>query len=53
MQKKSMNSPDEKRSFDKGNAEITLDNGVTIGIAYLEPGWSWEKCIKPMAKTES
>ena len=32
MQKKSMNSPDETRSFDKGKAEITtLANGVTIG----------------------
>ena len=49
-----MNSPDETRSFDKGKAEITtLDNGVTIGRTYLEPGWSWEKCIKPMAETES
>ena len=54
MQKKSMNSLDETRSFDKGKAEITtLANGVTIGRAYLEPGWSWEKCIKPIAKTES
>ena len=53
MQKKSMNSPDETRSFDNGKAEITtLANGVTIGIAYIEPGWSWEKCIKPIAKTE-
>jgi len=44
MQKKTMNSPDETRSFDKGKAElITLANGVTIGRAYCEPGWSWEK----------
>jgi hypothetical protein len=40
IQKKSMNSPDETRSFDKGKAEITtLANGITIGRAYLEPGW--------------
>jgi len=49
-----MNSPDETRTFDKGKAEITtLANGVTIGRVYLEPGRSWEKCIKPIAKTES
>ncbi|MFY9869182.1 MAG: cupin domain-containing protein [Candidatus Nitrosopolaris sp.] len=24
-----------------------------IGRAYFEPGWSWEKCVKPNAKTES
>ena len=54
MQKKNMNSPDETRTFDKGKAEIiTLTNGVTIGRAYCEPGWSWEKCIKPIVKTES
>jgi ethanolamine utilization protein EutQ (cupin superfamily) len=47
IQKKNMNSPDETRSFDKGKIELTtLSNGVTIG-------WSWEKCIKPIAKTES
>jgi mannose-6-phosphate isomerase-like protein (cupin superfamily) len=54
MQKKSMNSPNETRSFENGKAEMTtLANGVAIGRAYLEPGWSWEKCIKPLAKTES
>ena len=49
-----MNSPDETRSFDKGKIELTtLSNGVTIGRAYVEPGWSWEKCVKPLVKTDS
>ena len=26
---------------------------MTIGRAVLEPGWSWEKCVKPLAKTDS
>jgi uncharacterized protein DUF861 len=26
---------------------------VTIGRASLEPGWSWEKCVKPIVKTNS
>jgi hypothetical protein len=26
---------------------------VTIGRARLEPGWSWEKCVKPLVKTDS
>ncbi|MGB0029464.1 MAG: hypothetical protein WBP64_21785 [Nitrososphaeraceae archaeon] len=26
---------------------------MMIGRAVLEPGWSWEKCAKPLVKTES
>src|SRR3989441_10136710 len=53
IQKKSMNLPDETRTFDKGKIELTKIGDASIGRAYLEPGWSWEKCIKPIVKTES
>jgi uncharacterized RmlC-like cupin family protein len=53
MQKKSMKSPDETRSFDKGKVELANIGDTSIGRAYFEPGWSWEKCVKPLAKTES
>ena len=53
MQKKSMNSPDETRTFDKGKVDLTKIGDTSIGKMYLEPGWSWEKCIKPIAKTQS
>jgi len=33
--------------------EITKIGEASIGRMYLEPGWSWEKCIKPIVKTES
>jgi hypothetical protein len=26
---------------------------TTIGRITLEPGWSWEKCVKPIVKTNS
>ena len=26
---------------------------ITTGRAIFEPGWSWEKCVKPIAKTTS
>ena len=26
---------------------------VTIGRAIFQPGWSWEKCVKPIVKTDS
>ncbi|MDP8941107.1 MAG: cupin domain-containing protein [Thermoproteota archaeon] len=53
MQKKSMNSPDETRTFDKGKIDLTKIGDTRIGRMYLEPGWTWEKCMKPIAKTES
>ena len=53
MQKKNLGSPDETRSFDKGKIELANFADITIGRAILEPGWSWEKCVKPLVKTDS
>ena len=55
MQKKSLNSsPDQTRTFEKGKIELTNFSGdVTVGRAIFEPGWSWEKCVKPIVKTNS
>ena len=53
IQKKSMASADETRSFDKGKVEIVNIGNTTVGKASFEPGWSWEKCVKPIAQTES
>ena len=49
MQKKSLDSsPDETRTFEKGKVELANLGDVTIGRGILEPGWSWEKCVKPI-----
>jgi uncharacterized cupin superfamily protein len=53
MQKKSLDSADETKTFHKGYHSIRKIGDTTIGVFYLEPGWSWEKCIKPIVKTES
>ena len=53
MEGKSLDLPDETRTFDKGKIELAKLGDVTIGRATLEPGWSWEKCVKPIAKTDS
>jgi quercetin dioxygenase-like cupin family protein len=54
MQKKSLDSsPDETRTFEKGKIELANLGDVTIGRVTLEPGWSWEKCVKPLVKTNS
>ena len=54
MQKKSLDSsPDETRTFEKGKIELAKLGDVTIGRATLEPGWSWEKCVKPLVNSNS
>jgi len=54
MQKKSLDSsPDETRTFEKGKIELAKLGDVTIGRATLEPGWSWEKRVKPLVNTNS
>jgi EutQ-like cupin domain len=54
IQKKSLDSsPDETRTFEKGKIELVNLGEVTIGRAILESGWSWEKCVKPIVKTDS
>ncbi len=53
MQKKSLDSPDETRTFEKGKVELVILKTVTIGRSVFEPGWSWDKCVKPIVKTNS
>ena len=53
LQKKSLNSPDEVRTFEKGKIEIGNIGDVSIGRSTFEPGWSWESCVKPIVKTNS
>ena len=53
MQKKSMSSPDEVRSFPKGKVELVKVEGVTFGLATFEPGWKWSTSVKSIVKTDS
>lgn len=54
MQKKNLDSsPDEIRTFEKGRVNVANFQNITIGKITLEPGWSWEKCVKPIARTNS
>jgi hypothetical protein len=54
MEKKSLDSsPDETITFEKGKVEIAQVGDTSIGRGYFEPGWSWEKSIKPIAKTDT
>ncbi len=53
IQTKSLNKPDEVRTFDKGKVEIVNIDGRAVGRATLMPGWKWSESVKPLAKTES
>ena len=53
VEKKSLNSPDQVRSFSKGKVELVTVGGVTFGRATLEPGWRWSECVRPLLKTAS
>ena len=39
IQKKTLNAPDEIRTFDKGKVELATVGTVTFGRASFEPGW--------------
>ncbi len=50
---KSLSTPDETRSFDKGKLELVKVGGGTIGLATFQPGWKWSTCVGPIAGTPS
>jgi hypothetical protein len=52
IQKKTLNAPDEIRTFDKGKVELATVGTVTFGRASFEPGWKWSESVKPIVKTE-
>jgi len=50
---KSLNVPEEVRTFEKGKLELVTVDGVMIGRATFAPGWRWSTCVKPIAGTAS
>ena len=53
LDSRSLDSPEETRTFDKGKFEVVRLEGTTVGRATFEPGWKWSECVKPIAGTES
>jgi hypothetical protein len=51
--KKSIDSPDETRTFDKGHVDVVTIGDMVLGRATFEPGWKWSECVKPIAGTDS
>ena len=50
---KSLDSPDEKRTFEHGDINVVNIEGATIGRAIFRAGWKWSNDVKPIAGTES
>ncbi len=52
IEKKTLNYPDEVRTFEKGKLELASVGTVTFGRAVFQPGWKWSESVKPIIKTE-
>lgn len=50
---KSLDTPDEKRSFTRGQMNVVSLPGATIVRSVLNPGWRWSTDMKPGAGTDS
>jgi hypothetical protein len=50
---KAFDSPDERREFANGCAEILNVGGGQVGRLILQPGWRWSNDVKPIAGTSS
>jgi hypothetical protein len=51
--KKSIDTPDEVLTFEKGIVHMVTVDGITFDRAVFEPGWRWSESVKPIAQTES
>lgn len=50
---KSLDAPDERRPFEKGEADLVTIGGTMVGRAVLEPGWRWSEHLKPVVGTDT
>jgi quercetin dioxygenase-like cupin family protein len=51
-EKKSLESPDDTRRFEKGKVELVNVGGGAVGRYTFEPGWRWSEHVKPIAGTD-
>ena len=53
VEKRDFDSPDETRTPSKTRVDVVHLGDTTAARFAMEPGWSWEACVKPVAGTES
>jgi hypothetical protein len=52
VQVRSLDQPDETRSFPNGPVQMVAIGDTMIGRARFEPGWRWSNDVKPIAGTD-
>jgi hypothetical protein len=53
LEGKSLDTPEEERTFPNGSAGLVTVGGATIGRFTFEPGWRWSESVRPIVKTDS
>ncbi len=53
LQRKSLNAPDEVRTFAHGRMDVIQLDEIAIGRFSLEPGWRWSQDVGPIVGTRS
>ncbi|HRC62665.1 MAG: cupin domain-containing protein [Dehalococcoidia bacterium] len=51
-EQKRFGSPDETRTFERGQVDLIEIGGGQVGRLTLQPGWRWSEHVKPIAHTE-
>ncbi len=51
-EQKSFSTPDETRTFERGQVDLLHIGGSEIGRLTLQPGWRWSEHVRPIAGTE-
>ena len=53
IQKKSLDSPDETRTFEQGELRTVALGDFEVARGVFQPGWKWSEHVKPIAQTDS
>lgn len=53
IERKSIEDPEEVRTFDRGRLELVWVGGTTFVRGTFEPGFRWSECLKDRAGTDS
>jgi hypothetical protein len=53
IEKRSLQMPEEVRTFPLGKVELVTIGNVTFGKGTFQPGWKWSECVKPIVHTDS